>query len=39
MEVEGLVGCDQGIEVIVKMQKKKSGWGAKVDMNEELKLF
>ena len=40
----GQGGCEQRIEVIVKMQKKKSegswwGWVVRVDVNEELKLL
>ena len=43
----GQDGCDRRIEVFVKIQKKKkfggggggSGWGVRVDVNEELKLL
>ena len=52
----GQSGCEQRIEVFVKIQKKKilgggggwvgggvggggSGWGVRVDVNEELKFF
>ena len=43
---DGQGGCEQRIEVIVKMQKEKSegvrvGWGGvvRVDVNEELTLL
>ena len=44
MEWGGQGGCEQRIEVIVKMKKKSwrgSGWGGvvSVDVNEELKLL
>ena len=39
-------GCERRIEVFVKIQKKKlflggggSGWGVRVDVNEELKFL
>ena len=47
----GQSGCEQRIEVFVKTQKKKnwggggwvgwsgSGWGVRVDVNEELKFL
>ena len=48
----GQSGCEQRIEVFVKIQKKKfflgggsggglggSGWGVRVDVNEELKFL
>ena len=46
----GQGGCEQRIEVFVKIQKKKilgggvgggggSGWGVRVDVNEELKFL
>ena len=46
----GQSGCERRIEVFVKFQKKKnffwgggrwggSGWGVRVDVNEELKFF
>ena len=49
--VGGQSGCEQRIEVFVKIQKKKnyggggavggsgSGWGVRVDVNEELKFL
>ena len=46
--VGGQSGCEQRIEVLVKIQKKKfwgrggwggSGWGVRVDVNEELKFL
>ena len=43
----GQGGCERRIEVFVKIQKKKlggsggsgSGWGVRVDVNEELKFL
>ena len=45
----GQKGCERRIEVFVKIQKKKfflgglvgggSGWGVRVDVNEELKFL
>ena len=41
----GQGGCERRIEVFVKIQKKMrgvsggSGWGVRVDVNEELKLL
>ena len=42
----GQGGCERRIEVFVKIKKKKiegggrgSGWGARVDVNEELKFL
>ena len=44
----GQSGCERRIEVFVKIQKKKfwgggvgggSGWGVRVDVNEELKFL
>ena len=44
----GQSGCEQRTEVFVKIQKKKilaggsgggSGWGVRVDVNEELNFF
>ena len=40
----GQGGCERIIEVFVKIQKKKfwgsgSGWGVRVDVNEELKFL
>ena len=33
-------GCEQRIEVFVKIQKKRgSGWGVRVDVNEELQFL
>ena len=45
--VGGRSGCERRIEVFVKIQKKKnwgggwggSGWGVRVDVNEELKFL
>ena len=47
--VGGQSGCERRIEVFVKIQKKKiwgggsggvgSGWGVRVDVNEELKFL
>ena len=39
--MEGQSGCERGIEVFVKIQKKGSGsgWGVRVDVNEELKFL
>ena len=51
--VGGQIGCEQRIEVFVKIQKKKyfflgggggwggggSGWGVRVNVNEELKFL
>ena len=49
--VGGQSGCERRIEVFVKIQKKKnlgggggwvgggSGWGVRVDVNEELKIL
>ena len=38
----GQSGCARRIEVFVKIPKKKisgSGWGVRVDVNEELNFF
>ena len=41
----GQGGCERRIEVFVKIKKKKfwggwgSGWGVRVDVNEELKFL
>ena len=42
----GQGGCERRIEVFVKIQKKKmlgggggTGWGVRVDVNEELKFL
>ena len=42
----GQVGCEQRIEVFVKIKKKKNGgggggrvWGVRVDVNVELKFL
>ena len=43
--VRGQSGCERRIEVFVKIQKNKigggsgSGWGFRVDVNEELKFL
>ena len=42
--VGGQSGCEGRIEVVVKIQKKifwgeGSGWGVRVDVNEELKFL
>ena len=35
----GQAGCDRRIEVFVKIHKKNSGWGVRMDVNEELKFL
>ena len=45
VQVRGQDGCERRNEVFVKIQKKKigggggSGWGVRVDVNEELKFL